>query len=302
MGGAGGAGGAGGGGGGGGNGGNGGCSDQAKLVYVIDSNGTLSSFAPNQTDVTKSVFTDIGQLSCPTKLGSGTPFSMSVDRSAVAWIEYVGTTDLLGTKFGSELYSVSTSTAACTATNYKSGQHGFIEFGMGFVSNAAMSDQETLFVAGGAAPAAGAMPSDPPPPTYLGTLDTAALSINQLSTTALKGRPELTGTGNAELFGFYPDPTNPHIAKLDKTNGNELSVIPLTMLKGNPQAWAFAFWGGDYWVFLQRASIDGIQPPPETATVVYHVKPDGTVTSWPTNGRTIVGAGVSTCAPTIPIT
>ena len=44
----------------GGGGGGDGCSDAAKLIYVIDQDGTFSSFKPDQTDITKSVFTDIG--------------------------------------------------------------------------------------------------------------------------------------------------------------------------------------------------------------------------------------------------
>jgi hypothetical protein len=64
-------------------------------------------------------------------------------------------------------------------------------------------------------------------------------------------------------------------------------------LAGNQSGYAFAHWGGDYWVFLQR--------PTETNSTVYQV--DGTTgaieSMTPAPGRTIVGAGVSTCAPTV---
>ena len=60
-----------------------------------------------------------------------------------------------------------------------------------------------------------------------------------------------------------------------------------------PTAWAFAFWGGDFWIFLTKGS--------ETATTVYQIDGmTGTIkgtTAAP--GRTIVGAGVSTCAPVV---
>ena len=57
--------------------------------------------------------------------------------------------------------------------------------------------------------------------------------------------------------------------------------------------YAFAQWGGDYWVFLIKNG--------EPSTTVYQVDGmtgaiKGTV---PTTNRTIVGAGVSTCAPTV---
>src|SRR5262249_45938007 len=155
------------GGGGGGGGIDDGCSDAAKLIYVIDQDGTFSSFKPNQNDVTKSVFTDLGKLQCkvPGLGGIGaTPFSMSVDRSATARVEYQ-------TGNGSSaLFKVSTTNASCTDTTYKSGQQGFKLFGMGFVSNAAGSNAETLFIAGGAAVGS---------PANLGTLDTTTLTITK---------------------------------------------------------------------------------------------------------------------------
>lgn len=52
---------------------------------------------------------------------------------------------------------------------------------------------------------------------------------------------------------------------------------------------AFAFWGGDFYVFTSEG--DGI-------TDVARYRPsDGTVTGVTTLGATVVGAGVSTCAP-----
>ena len=59
-----------------------------------------------------------------------------------------------------------------------------------------------------------------------------------------------------------------------------------------PLAWAFAYYGGDYWVFLMKGS--------ETTTTVYQIDgTNGTVTGTTPTQRVIVGAGVSTCAPTV---
>ena len=57
--------------------------------------------------------------------------------------------------------------------------------------------------------------------------------------------------------------------------------------------YAFAHWGGDYWVFLIKNS--------EASTTVYQVNGmTGAITSTtPTTGRVIVGAGVPTCAPVV---
>ena len=87
--------------------------------------------------------------------------------------------------------------------------------------------------------------------------------------------------------------TSPRIDKLDKTSGGVLQSLPLTSLAGSPTAWAFAFFGGDFYVFLMRDL--------ETSTTVYHVNgmTGAVMGSMPTSGRVIVGAGVSTCAPTV---
>ena len=60
---------------------------------------------------------------------------------------------------------------------------------------------------------------------------------------------------------------------------------------GAPLAWAFAFWGGRFWIFLKRDS--------DASTYVYAMDATtGALTTALSNtGRTIVGAGVSTCAP-----
>jgi hypothetical protein len=64
-------------------------------------------------------------------------------------------------------------------------------------------------------------------------------------------------------------------------------------LAGQAMAWAFAFYGGDYWLFLMKGS--------ETSTTVYQVDgAAGTIKgNTPAPGRVIVGAGVSTCAPVV---
>ena len=258
-----------------------GCTDAAKLIYVIDQNGEFSSFKPDQTDITKSVFTDLGKLNC--NAGSYQPFSMSVDRQANAWVEYV---PLLGSG-ASKLFKVSTANASCAATTFMGGQQGMNEFGMGFVSNSMGSTDETLFIGGGSAVGSAA---------NLGTLDMTNFTITKGG--SLTGDPELTGTGLADLWGFFPVTTNntmPRVSKIDKMSAAESNQIQLSSLTGQAEAWAFAFYGGDFWVFLASGG---------NATIVYHVTQNGgaqPVGQLDTMTRHIVGAGVSTCAPTTPI-
>jgi hypothetical protein len=256
------------------------CSDAAKLIYLVDQNATLFSFAPNQMDITQSALVSVGSLSCPAGTGAR-PFSMSVDRSGTAWVHYV-----LQSPFGGagtpKIFKVSTQNAACMSTNFAL-SNGFEQFGMGFASDVVNGSTETLYIAGGAS-STGAT-------AYLGKIDTSTLMTSRIAQVA--GNPELTGTGDAKLWGFFPDSFSPRIAEISRSNAGESNEIPLPELAGDPAAWAFAFWGGDFWVFLQRTS--------ETSTRVYRVTRSGMVTSYPLPGRTIVGAGVSTCAPTTPI-
>jgi hypothetical protein len=75
---------------------------------------------------------------------------------------------------------------------------------------------------------------------------------------------------------------------MDRTTGNVLVDNPLQV--GTPQdGYAFAFWGGQFWVFTSSTN----------QTIVTNFDP-ATRTETPTTMWTnieVVGAGVSTCAP-----
>ena len=241
-----------------------GCSDEAKSVYVVDQNYTLSRFDPP----TKS-FMDLGPLDCMARLGA-TPFSMGIDRNAVAWVLYSS----------GELFRVDTTSLNCTKSTWTT-QAGLSQFGMGFSTDAAGGAVDTLYVAGGAGPSQ--------PTSQLATLSTATFQASPVG--PVQGWPELTGTGNAELWGFFPDAASPRIAQLNKANGQAIKTLPLS-IAGTPTAWAFAFWGGDFWVFLMKNT--------ESSTTIYQYDANGQLKgSKLAAGRTIVGAGVSTCAPVI---
>jgi hypothetical protein len=245
-----------------------GCSDEAKFIYTVDSNNTFARFDP----MTKT-FMNLGTLSCPAPIDEQ-PFSMSVDRDTVAWVLYTN----------GKIYRVDTlGGLACTATSWTTTGTLF-EFGMGFSSNAAGSTEDTLFIAGGSDPLFATT-------SQMATLNTTTMQSQNVGT--VTGWPELTGTGNAELWGWFPDETLPRVEQINKSNGGAIKTYPLATLKGTPTAWAFAFWGGDFFIFLMKDL--------ESSTTVYQID-GGTGAikgSTPSSGRTIVGAGVSTCAPTI---
>jgi hypothetical protein len=247
------------------------CSDQAKLVYLIDQSGELTSFKPSTL-----AFTSVGVVSCPAQQGSR-PFSMAIDRSANAWVLYDS----------GELFKVSTRDASCTATSFAVGQQGMYNFGMGFASNTAGSSSETLFIAGGARATSFPLTGG----EMLASIDLASLRVAPQGQIA--GDAELSGTGDGNLWGFLPTVSPPRVMQIDKATGQQRYTYDLSTLGGSDGlAWAFAFWGGDFWIFLQRST--------DPSTVVYRLKAaDGSVTTvLPSSGRHIVGAGVSTCAPT----
>lgn len=135
----------------------------------------------------------IGTLSCPT---TSSPFSMAIDRDATAWVLYQN----------GEIFRVSTTDVSCTATSFTPNQAGFEVFGMGFVADAPGSTEETLFVAGGS----------------LFDLTTGTASLGRIDSSltltrvgGLPGWPELTGTGAAELWGFFPDTSPPSVRQID---------------------------------------------------------------------------------------
>ncbi len=243
------------------------CASGAEWIYLVDSNNILLQFRPDTLTLTP-----IGNLNCPSSSGD-TPFSMAVDRDATAWVLYQS----------GNIFHVDTSNAACTATGFQPGQSGLTNFGMGFVSNDDDED-ETLYVAGGTSVTVGN--------ATLAWVDTQSLQLSTIG--QINGWPELTGTGSAQLWAFSPNTNPPTIQRLDKTSGAVAQNFNVSQLAGNPSAWAFAFWGGGFYVFLQRAL--------ETSTNIWFFDPNtqNLTQALGNTGYRIVGAGVSTCAPLVP--
>ncbi len=248
-----------------------GCSDEARWIYLVDSDNALLRFEPDANTLTR-----IGTLACS---GSATPFSMAVDRNATAYVLHSD----------HNIYQVSTRDGACSPTAYTPNRMGFELFGMGFVSDAAGSDSETLFIAGGPEVGIGGGSAT------LGAVNVSGWSISTLGN--VTGSPELTGNGNAELWGFFPDADPMAVRQMDKTTGATIREFDVSAIDTGffpvPSAWAFAFWGGRYYIFYMGAF--------DTSTGIYRLTPDtGAVEPVMIDiGFRIVGAGVSTCAPTI---
>lgn len=256
--------------------------DGVDLIYTVDRSNNLRSFDPRLVGTGTDPFTLIGELDCPAgppvsaALGRS-PFGMSIDRNGVAWVLYTS----------GEIFKVSIQDASCQNSGYRARQGNMDLFGMGFVVDGPGSDSERIFIGGGNAnpQAAG---------RKLASIDPATLALTPLASLASPTgyTPELSGTGDGELFGFFPGNLRAYVQQLDKTTGAPIGdQLAITGgLGGLVEAWGFAHWGGTFYVFV-TSGIDN--------STVRSVDRDGNyqllLQRLPFQ---IVGAGVSTCAPT----
>jgi hypothetical protein len=201
---------------------------------------------------------------------------MSISREDVAYVLYAtGATTCYG------IFAVSVSNANCfEQTGFQCGDGGFELFGMGYSTDGPDTSDESLYIGqiGGAGGGS------------LGTLDTGNWSTETVGT--IYGGPEFTGNANGELWGFFPQESPPLIAQIDKDSGSLITEWPLDELSSDANAWAFAYWGGSYYVFYKTFD--------DPSTNVYKVTDGDMELYMPETGKYIVGAGVSTCAPTSP--
>jgi hypothetical protein len=246
------------------------CSDEAKLVYVLSLEGDLYSFAPADKK-----FTKIGPLSCS---GGGdndaaqlVPISMAVDRNAIAWVNMRDASNT--TSSTGFMFKVDTKNAACTPTKISGGMGG-----MGFSTNNASTTDETLFVVGDG----------------LMKVDFTNEQFVKVSDFLEPVDMELTGTGDGRLYGFLI--SSPlELAAIDKTTTAYTNRVNLAKVQ-TPLApmFAFTFWGGDFYFYTATDYTNA-----STTDVSRYSPTDGSVSTYMSNiGFHIVGAGVSTCAPT----
>jgi len=264
--------------------------DGVDLVYVVDEMNDFMSFDPRK--LPSNPFTVIGKLDCPhngvsiqTDNTMAMPFSMSVDRDGVAWVLFTT----------GELFKVSLQNASCTKANNTIGAGAMSLFGMGFSVDAPMADTEKLYLAGGN--------TDPGvTPRKLAYDDTHANNLTPVFVGNIAATsdysPELTGTNEGKLYGFYPNISAiPFVQEIVKTTGAATGQkwnLGTTGLGNGIRDWAFAQWGGTFWVFVTTEDTNGVRNSTvrsiNRATSEYKV----VLQNLP---YYIDGAGVSTCAP-----
>jgi hypothetical protein len=243
-----------------------GCADaSATLVYVLSDMDQLYSFDPSSLS-----FTLIGTFAC--NAGTATPFSMAVSRTGIGYSVFA---------FSGDLFRLHTANGQCDTTPYVPNQAGFTVFGMGYVATP-NDGGERLYVTdneyGG------------PASKGLAWIDTNTFNLNFVGTFQLPvDRGELTGTADGRLFMFYENTalSGAHIAQVDPASATIVAQDDL-QVNAAGGAWAFAYWGGDFWIFT---SVSG------PSTVTRYTPSTRTEVTATTAPAQIVGAGVSTCAP-----
>jgi len=266
--------------------------DGVDLVYAVDEANHFLSFDPRK--LPGDPFVVIGTLHCPTQGGSiqsppGTvmPFSMSVDRDGKAWVEYTS----------GEIFNVSLVDASCTASGYVAQAAGMALFGMGFVTDTVGANTEKLYIAGGGHAAE--------PQGKLAYVDTHGGNLTPVQTGTIAGAsdfsPELTGTSEAKLFGFFPNLATPaYVQEIDRASGAAVGTrynLGTAGLGSNIRDWAFAQWGGVFYIFVTTTDAQGNNP----VSKVHKIdRASGTYSIAIANSPYQVdGAGVSTCAPAV---
>ena len=232
-------------------------------IYVVDEQTQGLAFF----DPVKRTFTDVASPKCPVP-PSVTPFSMALGRDGTAWVEYTN----------GRIYRVDSQTGACSSTTFQPDQQGFQSFGMGFSSDVPGGTDETLYIISTG--------------IGLGSIDLPTLTVHPITPVSRGDDAELTGTGDAELWGFFRNVV-PHAGRIDKQTGVVSPDFSLGSLGDVMQdGFAWGFFGGSFYVFLDD---------PNSSTSVARIdRTDGSTHLLLTNtGRHIVGAGVSTCAPTM---
>jgi hypothetical protein len=252
----------------------GGCPVGSNLVYVWDLDNVIHSFDP-----LAKTFATVAMPDCD----AFSPNSMAIDRNLVAWLNYLEPGNSSPNDY---IYKFDLKTGTGCQPSGIPDPGGFSQVGMGFSTDAVGGNTETLYVdgIGGAG---------------LARVDMASKTIIPIgdfgNDVNLEGQScELTGTGNATLFGYFTTSPYVRVAQLNKTNANEISDKVLTGFTP-PEDWAFSFFGGDFYMYAYPNASNS-----PNSSVIHYAPGTNTVDlAYIANvGFTIIGAGVSTCAQT----
>ena len=243
-------------------------------IFVLAQDAALWKYFPEDNSL---VMLGVPQCDLPPST-----FSMAVDRAGFAWLQYAS----------GELRKVAVSDLDnCIDPGFVPIQQGIFNFGMAFVSNSESDKCDRIY----GDEYNGISEGDDVSVFF--SIDPVTQKIMPLGTSDF-GTAEVTGTGDGRVFLFAPAALS-KLVEIDKATGDTISSIPLPGITAG-SGWAFAFFAGDFYFFTDGEN-DG-------ASEVTHIdyddsnndgKQEITVVIDDAPLR-VVGAGVSTCAPTLP--
>lgn len=254
------------------------CKPNAELIFLWSVSGNLWLYNPAKSG--EEAFQKLGKPDCPTGPGQYA-FSMGVDRQSRAW---------LTVRPSGNMFRVDTlNNNACESTSFKPGTEGFTLFGMAFVEHPNDGQCEQLYMHSleGEEAAQGSNIGK------LGVLNPETEQTKLISRINFSGG-ELTGTADGRLFAFAGVPGR--LIEYDPKSGSVKKETPLGNLELG-SAFAFAFWGGDFYFFTDAQS--GLFMRSRVTKLDYDG--DGSLTTVVESAPLrVAGAGVSICAPLEP--
>lgn len=264
------------------------CAPKLDLIYVLSDDRELWTYDPIANS-----FALVGPLGCPTTDGT---FSMGVGRDGYAWIQTTRSPDLVN--YIGDLFRLDVNNPQnCTDPGYTPGANGWVHFGMAFVSESLSDPCDRLY--GQHWNGQSGLWSEGPGVGKLGVFDPVLLQMNTIGPTNYNGA-ELTGTGDGRLYAFGGVPSA-KLIQFDKQTAQVIETIPFNNLPLT-NAFAFAFWGGDFY-FFTLADPNGIGGNSKVTKLDYDDSDNSGKALTTVNMNApirIVGAGVSTCAPIEP--
>jgi hypothetical protein len=242
------------------------CAPEAgdELIYLISHDDELWRFDPRLLDTDEDPLHRIGVLGCNIQ---SHPFAMAIDRHGMALVDY---------QDGST-YFASILDAHCTYARHAPGMPK--TFSATYVRS---GDHDVLF-------------ATPEHDAEIGTIAEAEpLVYSPVLPLRLphERSPELQGTADGKLFGYFPEHDGGFVQEIDILSGLGTGArMPISDKPvGEIGAWTFAQYAGTFYVFVAK--------PNGAHSWMYAVRrKDGAnrfVRSIPFRA---VGAGVSTCAP-----
>lgn len=213
------------------------CAPGTDQIYTLSDDNELWVFDPLTLNFTlvANLKTDLGCV------GVDATYSLAVDHEGVAWVLYTEPR-VLRTADPME-------PGSCQDPGVNLAGYGHDLFGMGFANNSEEDDCEKLYLHSysGEGPF-----SEGEGVGALGVMDPQTLAATAISPINYDGG-ELAGTGDGRLFAFAGvDPVK--LIEYDKLTGDVVFTLPLDGIQ-KTNASAFAFYGGDFYLFTESLPI-----------------------------------------------